>query len=61
MNSTGWYVNWKDGAMSLVVTFQAGDDGLVPMVLAEDKKTIVPASDLGDYTLEHPNELTRGF
>jgi hypothetical protein len=59
-NSAGWYLTWDSGTPELIIAF--GDDGtgaLVPLVLGDDQKSIVPAGDRGEYTLAHPHQFTR--
>ena len=59
-NSQGWYLTWTNGSPELIIAF--GDDGsgvLVPLVLGDDKKSIIPAGDKGEYTLAHPHQFTR--
>lgn len=59
-NSAGWYLTWAGGTPELIVGFQADESGaLVPMVVSEDFKSIVPASERGEYTLAHPHQFTR--
>jgi hypothetical protein len=59
-NQTGWMIVWEDGKRELIVAWAPDGDGhLMPYVVDTDNKTVVPADERGDYTLEHPNQHTR--
>lgn len=59
-NASGWIIVWPDGRRELIVAWAPDGEGhLAPYVVDDDNKTVIPASEKGEYTLVHPKQFTR--